>query len=561
VVAPTPKPSGAELVKESSRLLRGSVAEELAADGAEFSKGAVAVLKFHGIYQQTDRDLRKEQSKKDFRLMVRVSIPGGMLTPEQYLQLDRLAGLGDGTLRITSRGGIQYHYVGKGDAKELMRGFASAGLTTLAACGDVVRNVVSCAAPIESRERRDIYPYVAMLNRELKPKTGAYAEIWLDGEKAATVEPERESEPLYGSTYLPRKFKIGFAYPGENTTDIYSHDLGFVPHFDGGVAGFTLLAGGGMGQTNNMKATYPRLADEVCFVEPDDLLEAAKAVVGIHRDFGDRSNRKHARLKYVLAERGVEWFRGELESRLGKAVAPAKELVWTRHSDYLGWHPQEQDGRPVERWFYGLRVVSGRVAGSVRSGIREVVERLRPEVRLTAQQNLIFAGLREGERAELDGILRKHGVVGPESLPPVLRLSMACPALPTCGLSLAESERTLPSLAAEVQAELDGLGLGQEPVHLRMTGCPNGCARPYTAEIGIVGQSPALYSVYLGGSPMATRLNQLLSHGIRREKIASTLRPILAEYRESGGGESFGDWCHRVGVDRLRERHVPEAKV
>jgi sulfite reductase (ferredoxin) len=531
-----------EELKANSRYLRGTLAGELRQEGP-FTKGATGILKFHGAYQQDDRDARK-QGPKQYTVMVRVSIPGGVLRAEQYLALDKLSdSIGDQTLRITSRGGIQYHYVGKTDLARLIRGVNEAGLMTWAACGDVVRNVVCCAAPFETGARREVESVVRTVNRELKPRTRAYAEIWLNGEKAASLETPREEadeEPLYGATYLPRKFKIGFAYEGENTTDIYGHDLGLVAHGDP-LEGFTVLAGGGMGQTNGMETTYPRLGSVIGFIAPDRVLEVAKAAITIHRDFGDRENRKHARLKYVIEERGVDWFRDELESRLGWTIEAPRPLAWHRHGDYLGWHRQSDS-----RWFYGLRVLNGRVAGALRVALRRIVEELKPEVRCTAQQNLLFAGLTEAQKPRLDALLAEYRVPSAAALPPVLRHSMACVALPTCGLALAEGERALPGVAEQIQAEFDRAGLGGQLVQLRMTGCPNGCARPYTAEIGVVGLSPGLYSIYLGGSPMATRLASPWLDKVPLANIGSTLRPLIEGYaRQRSDGESFGDWCAR----------------
>ncbi|GIU77803.1 MAG: sulfite reductase subunit beta [Bryobacteraceae bacterium] len=545
--------SGAEKVKAASRHLRGTVAEELAADTDQFSRESVLVLKFHGIYQQHDRDVRKAEAKKVHSCMVRVSVPGGRMEAEQFLALRRLARTaGDGTLRLTSRGGVQYHYVGKRDLRDLIRAIRGADLSTLAACGDVVRNVVCTPAPFDSPEARSLDHWVRLTDRSLKPKTRAYAEIWLDGERAASLV-EEESEPLYGETYLPRKFKIAFTREGDNTVDIYSEDLGFVAHFEGGeVAGFTFLAGGGMGQTNGDRNTYPRAAESIGFVRAERCVDVARAVVTIHRDFGDRTNRRHARLKYVLAERGVEWFREELAKRLGFRFDAPRPLVWQRHEDWLGWHRQDE-----RRWFFGLRVVSGRLAGAILDGVTEAVETLRPQLRITPQQNLLFTGLREEARPVLEEILRRYGIRLPHEMPPVLRHSMACPALPTCGLALTDSERVLPDVAAAVQQEAAAAGVGEERIHLRMTGCPNGCARPYTAEIGIVGQSPRLYSIYLGGSPLATRLAELYSHNVPLEKIGETLRPLLAAWAaERTGGEAFGDYCRRIGMDALRERFL-----
>lgn len=546
--------SGAETVKAASSRLRGALAEELASAAGQFTRDSALLLKFHGIYQQHDRDVRKAEAKKVHTCMVRVSVPGGRLEAEQFLALRRLAArAGDGTLRLTSRGGVQYHYVGKRDLRDLIRAIVESGLSTLAACGDVVRNVVCTPAPFDSPEARSLDHWVRLVDRSLKPRTRAYAEIWLDGERAASFVEEDDGEPLYGDTYLPRKFKIAFTREGDNTVDIYSEDLGFVAHIAGGeVEGFTVLAGGGMGQTNGDRSTYPRLADPIAFIQPEQCLDVARAAVTIHRDFGDRSNRRHARLKYVLAERGVEWFRQELSARAGFPLHPPRPLTWRRHADWLGWH--RQDG---QRWFFGLRVVSGRLAGALLDGVAEAVETLRPQLRITPQQNLLFTGLPEESRAVLEEILRRHGIALPGELPPLLRHSMACPALPTCGLALAESERVLPHLIASIQREAAAAGVGDERIHIRMTGCPNGCARPYTAEIGIVGQSPKLYSLYLGGSPLSTRLAQLYSHNIPQEKLGETLLPLLSAWAaERAPGEAFGDYCYRAGVDALRARFL-----
>jgi sulfite reductase (ferredoxin) len=397
--------------------------------------------------------------------------------------------------------------------------------------------------------------YVVQLSRELKPRTQAYFEIWLDGVQAVSLEgKDEQDDPLYGDTYLPRKFKIGFAHEGENTIDIYSHDLGFVAHFDGGtLAGFTVLAGGSLGQSNGVSATHPRLADAIGFVRPDRLLATAKAIVSIHRDFGNRENRRFARLKYVIEAWGVEQFRQELERRLGEALEPPRPLAWHRAEDYLGWHPQG-DGR----WFYGVRVLSGRIKDSgqqrLRSGLRELIDGLRPELRFTAQQNFLLAGIASEQRVFVDRLLRAHGIIAANDLPPVLRQSMACPALPTCGQAITESERVWPQLAQQIQKVWDAAGLRDEPLCVRMTGCPNGCARPYTAEIGIVGQSTDLHSLYLGGAPLGTRLAELFRHEVRLQEIAPLLRPLFEEYAvERFTRERFGDWAARMGIAHLRE--------
>lgn len=559
-------PAAAEKAKSDGRYLRGSIAQELENAEDVFTSPATGVLKFHGIYQQDDRDLRKVGTKQ-FSAMVRVGIPGGVLTAEQYLTLDRLADLGDGSLRITTRQDVQYHYVPKVRLRALMRSLNESYLTTLAACGDVVRNVTSCPAPFETEQRRELQPLIAFISQNLKPKTTAYYEIWIDGEEAISAEEPGAGavEPLYGATYLPRKFKIGFAFPGDNTTDIYANDIGIVPEYiDGELAGFTILAGGGMGQSAGIKASHPRLADPVCSIGPssEELLEVVKAIVTIHRDFGNRSNRKLARLKYVLDAWGVAKFKQELEARVGRELAPPKPLEWHRANDYLGWHQQGTDteGRPV--WFLGIPVISGRVRDfdehhRLRSGIRAVVEQYRPGARFTCQQNLYLSGIRHADRFAVSALLRQHGIAEAAELPPVLRHAMACPALPTCSQAITESERMMPQLVAEIQAELNQAGLRNDIVHLRTTGCPNGCARPYTAEIGIVGASVDMYTIYLGASPLGNRMGKVFAQNVKRWDIAALLRPVFEHYKDARWQEEgFGDFCHRAGVEALRELAV-----
>lgn len=549
--------------KLGSRYLRGEILEELENSEVLFSKPAIGVLKFHGVYQQDDRDVRKT-GEKLYSAMVRIGVPGGVLTAEQYLTLDRLADLGDATLRITTRQDIQYHYVPKSRLHELIHTVNQNYLTTLAACGDVVRNVVSCSAPFDTPERRTLYPIVKFLSRSLKPKTTAYYEIWIGGERAVSVEePENTAvEPLYGAAYLPRKFKVGFTFPGDNTTDVYANDVGVVPHFeDGQLTGYTILAGGGMGQSAGLKNTHPRLTDPICSIGPsqEELLEVVSAIVTIHREFGNRSNRKRARLKYVLDDMGVEKFKQELDSRVGRELAAPRPLTWTRSNDYLGWHRQGTDANGKPLWFVGVRVISGRIRDfdaehRIRTGLRTVVEQFRPGVRLTSQQNVYLSEISEADKPRVAALLRQHGIAEPETLPPVLRHAMSCPALPTCGLAITESERIMPEVVAEIQAELNAVGLDEQIVHLRTSGCPNGCARPYTAEIGIVGASIDMYTIYLGASQLGTRLGSAFATNVKRHEVASRLRPVIEYYKDAREpGELFGDFCHRLGIQALQD--------
>lgn len=562
-VVPSAVLSAAEKAKLDANYLRGTLMEELKNTEPLFSKPAIGVLKFHGIYQQDDRDLRKT-GQKTFSTMVRVGIPGGVVTREQYLALDRLADLSEGTLRITTRQDIQYHHVPKARIRDLIRGLNDSYLSTLAACGDVVRNVVSCPAPFENEQRRELYPIIQFVSKGLKPKTNAYYEVWLDGERALTAEEsEAEVEPLYGATYLPRKFKIGFTYSGDNTVDVYANDIGIIPHYENGrLTSFTILAGGGMGQSAGVKASHPRLADPVCSIGPtkEELLEVCAAIVAIHRDFGNRTNRKLARLKYVMDEWGVPKFKAELEKRLGRQLAPPQPLTWNRADDYLGWHRQTNAADGQSLWFVGVRVISGRIKDyndrqRLRTGLREIVTAFPVDVRFTCQQNLYLGGIREADRPGIAAVLREYGLISaPESLPPVLRYAIACPALPTCALAITESERIMPEVVTEIQSELTQAGLGDQVVHLRTSGCPNGCSRPYGAEIGIVGASLDMYTVYLGASPLGTRLGEVFATNVKRHDIAPRLRPVIEHYKdERRPSETFGDFCYRIGVPSLQQ--------
>jgi sulfite reductase (ferredoxin) len=522
-----------------------------------FSQESFQLLKFHGIYQQDDRDVRTERKRQgldvDHICMVRVSVPGGVLTAEQYLTMDKLAdAVGNATLRITTRQGIQYHFVRKGDIRGLLATLNDHLITTLGACGDVVRNTMCCPAPLPDRQRTDVASYALEVARRFRPRTQAYYQLWLDGDRAVTAEAPDE-EPLYGTTYLPRKFKIGFAFPGDNCIDVYTHDIGVVPVLDdGSLRGFTVLVGGGMGKSHINPDTFPRLADPLATVAPDELFEVLETVVRVQRDHGDRSNREHARLKYLVHDWGIERFRDEVGQRLGRSLPDPQPVVFHDAADHLGWHRQG-DGR----WFLGVKVENGRIADRgpvrLRSGLRAVVERCSPGVRFTPREDVLFTDLTDGDRPVVEGLLRDSGVLPVEQWVAIKRHAFACPALPTCGLALTESERALPGVLDELQAELDALGLEGFDAHVRMTGCPNGCARPYTAEIGLVGRGKKNYDIHLGGEPVGIRLNSVFAENIPRDELVNVLRPMLAHYRDRRlDAEGFGDFCHRLGVDRLR---------
>ncbi len=552
--------SKVERIKAHSHGLRGQIPEELAQATTRFSEDQIQLIKFHGIYQQEDRDARQARkaagTEKAYMMMVRSRIPGGVLTTDQYLVHDDLAGrFANGTLRITTRQGIQLHGVLKSDLQPTIQAINEALLSTLAACGDVNRNVMACPAPMTTRAQARVQEIAHTLAMRLAPRSRAYHEIWVDGEQAPTGEAPIEDEPIYGPTYLPRKFKIGVAFPGDNCVDVYTQDVGLVAELDGqDLAGFTVLIGGGMGATHNKAETYPRLASPLCFATPDEVVGVVETVVTIQRDYGDRTNRKHARMKYLVEERGIAWFRAEAERRLGRTLADPRTVEWQDVQDHLGWHEQA-DGN----LFLGLYVENGRIKDTaearMRSALRQVVSEFGPGVRLTGQQNILLTDITPAQRGAVEAALVAHGVNIDPQAAGLGRHAMACPALPTCGLALADAERSLPSVVEQIDHELKVLGLAGERISVRMTGCPNGCARPFMGDIGFVGRTKDVYSVYVGGDWQNTRMNTLYADSINVANLAAELRPLLTLWQENRqGGEGFGDYCHRVGVEALRAR-------
>ncbi len=551
--------SKVEHIKIESDYLRGQIVEELEQGGSHFSQDDVQLLKFHGTYQQENRDARQVRKasgeEKAYSFMIRSRIPGGTLTAEQYLAEDDLAGqYASGTLRITTRQAFQLHGVLKGDLRTTINSINKSLLSTLAACGDVNRNVMACPAPVTSRAQAHIQEIANRLALHLAPHSHAYHEIWVDGEQIDTIKhsEEKDVEPIYGKTYLPRKFKIGVAYPGDNCIDVYTQDVGLVATLKGEeLEGFTVLIGGGMGMTHGKTETYPRLATPLCFATPDEVLEIVETIVTVQRDYGDRQNRKHARMKYVVEERGTAWFRAEVESRLAHSVQDPREVIWQDAQDHLGWHAQG-DGLCS----LGIYVENGRIKDDtnirMRTGLRSIIEEFTPGVRLTPQQNILLTDIRDEQRASLIDALATYSIPTNPADIGTRRFAMACPALPTCGLALAEAERVLPTLIRQIDAELHALGLADEPVSVRMTGCPNGCARPFMGDIGIVGRSKDLYNIYVGGDLVNTRMNALYAQSVRLDNIVATIRPLLTLWREERTqDEAFGDFCYRVGFDYL----------
>ena len=542
-----------EAIKLESNLLRGALAAALSDETSHLDEESVQLLKFHGSYQEDDRDQRRACREagleKAYEFMIRSRIPGGSLTAEQYLAHDLLAGqYGNGSLRLTTRQGIQLHGVLKGNLIATIRAINDALLSTLAACGDVNRNVMACPAPVQSRAHAQVQEHAYRIAMRLAPRTRAYHELWLGGEQITAPE----AEPIYGKTYLPRKFKIGVAFPGDNCVDVYTQDIGFVADVqDEQLLGFTILVGGGMGSTHGKSETYPRLGTPLCFVGPENVLAVAETIVTTYRDHGDRENRKHARMKYLVEERGIEWFRAEIERRLGTRLEKPRAIRFEGVHDHLGWHQQADD-----RWFFGLHVDSGRVvdrpSGLLRSGLRHVVESFSPGLRITGQQNVLLTDIAAIQRAEFEALLQSYGIETKPSELGIRRTAMACPALPTCGLAVAEAERALPGILEKVEDELAALGLEREAVSIRMTGCPNGCARPRMGDIGIVGRSLDSYDIYIGGDAANTRLNELYAQGIKSEALVELLRPALELWRsERSPGESFGDFALRRGIAKI----------
>jgi sulfite reductase (NADPH) hemoprotein beta-component len=547
-----PKPLSAnEGLKAASHFLRGTIAKDL----VDTSTGAISeensqLTKFHGLYLQDDRDLRSERRKlkqeKAYSFMLRLRLPGARCNPQQYLVLDRLADeRANGTLRLTTRQTFQFHGVLKGNLKPLIKSMHEVLIDSIAACGDVNRNVMAPPNPERSAVAQQVYDLAKTFSEFALPKTRAYHEIWLDDELVAGGEPE--AEPMYGATYLPRKFKTGFAIPPSNDVDLFSQDLGFIAIVENGqLAGFNVAVGGGMGMSHGNADTFPRLADVIGFITPDKVITIGHAVITAQRDYGDRVNRKHARLKYTIEDRGVEWFKNEVETRAGFKLAPARPFQFTTITDDYGWH-RAADGT----WYHLLYIMSGRIKDEpnwkMKTALQEIAKVHTGDFRLTPSQNLSISGITETQKPVIEGILTKYGL-NETSKQSGLRLNaLSCVALPTCGLALAESERELPSLVERFEAVLEQAGLRDDAISLRVTGCPNGCARPYLAEIGYVGRAPGKYALYLGAKYDGTRLNKLYAPSVTVDESLAMLTPIIKRYAlERNEGEQFGDFCVRT---------------
>ncbi|MBV9788643.1 MAG: NADPH-dependent assimilatory sulfite reductase hemoprotein subunit [Chloroflexi bacterium] len=544
-------PSKVEDLKLESQGLAGDLWEELADESTDrVSEDSYQLLKFHGSYQQDDRDLRRERKQQGldraWSFMVRTKFPGGRLTAEQYLFADELAStLANNTLRITTRSDFQFHGVGKSNLKTLIRELNEGWMSTYGGCGDVARNTLACpVADLLPGNTFDYQQLAQQISDRFMPDSTAYYELWLDGKKILAdgtrvdVQPKRE-ESFYGPTYMPRKHKMGIGLPHDNCIDLFTQDLALEAVLDDGeLRGFNLVAGGGLGSTHGKAETFPRLGDRIGFLRQDQALTVLEAATAIYRDYGDRTNRRHARLKYVLEERGVAWFQDQLAQRLGYRLDPVAEIPHYDAHDHLGWQ-QQADGR----WLVGIWIENGRIKDTAKTGLRTIIDEIRPEIRLTAHQNLVLVNISAEDKPRVEALLAQYGLAtGGNGLSELRRYAMACPAMPTCGLAVAESERYLP----DVITELEQRGHGGDRVWIRMSGCPNACSRPPTAEIGIVGRSLNLYNVYVGGSFAGTRLAKLYQTDVRGEALVDVLADALTQWKQRrDGDEAFGDWAAR----------------
>ncbi len=573
-ISPTAKVSKVEGIKERSNYLREPLASELLEDTTHFTDAAVQILKFHGSYQQDNRDNRAKGQEKDYQMMLRTRSPGGFIPAQLYLTLDSLSDrYGNGTLRVTTRQGFQLHGILKKNLKATLGEIIRSMGSTLAACGDVNRNVTAPPAPYKNRpEYGYAWEYANNIADLLSPQTGAYYEIWLDGEKVISAEeaPEVKTarqkdtnginkndpiEPIYGQHYMPRKFKIGVAVPGDNSIDIYTNDLGLVVITDanGQLQGFNILAGGGLGRTHNKEETFPRMADAIGYVDKENVYDLVKAIVATQRDYGDRGDRRHARMKYILEEWGVEKFRSTVEGYFGQKIAPYQPLPDWKYQDFLGWNEQG-DGK----LFFGLHVENGRVKNEgsfqLKTALKVIIERFQLPMRLTANHNIILYEIEPKDQQAIEAILKEHGIItNPAEIDPLTRYAMACPAWPTCGLAITESERILPQVIERIRALLNRLGLSKEQFVIRMTGCPNGCARPYMAELGFVGSAPNSYQLWLGGTADQTRLARPYLDKMAIDDLEKVLEPIFVYFQQDQqNNETFGEFCHRVNFPALQ---------
>jgi sulfite reductase (ferredoxin) len=577
------KLSPVEIVKANSNYLRGNIPAEIADENEFVSKDSTNLLKHHGTYQQDDRERRSEARSdagakakaKFYSFMVRTAIPGGRLTSDQLLaELELCDEVGNTTLRITTRQGLQLHGVLKKNLKQVIRRINEVQLSTLAACGDVKRNVMCTPCPYNGDPvHEQMFELAGELVKQLNPRTRAYHQIWLsNGETGESVDvgevglpPEEFAgpvtpgddpvEPIYGKTYLPRKFKLAIGLPGDNSVDVYANDIGLLAVCENwNVVGYNVVVGGSFGVTPSAKKTFPAVALPLCYIEASRVVDLCIAIVKVQRDFGNRADRKVARMKYLINDWGIDRFRSKVKEYFGDALELPKPIPVWGFNDGMGWHEQG-DGN----WFYGLNVENGRIKDTetmqLKTALREICSTMRPPIRLTPHQSIIFCDISPDDRGRLEEILRRHHVPLTEDYTTVRRWAMACPALPTCGLAVTESERVMPTIVDELEVELKKLGLENEVFTTRMTGCPNGCARPYNSDIGLVGKTKDKYTIFLGGRVFGDRLNFIYKDLVPTAEVVPTIAPVLSYFKEARqDGESFGDFCHRIGKDGLAAR-------
>jgi sulfite reductase (ferredoxin) len=554
-----PKLSPVEGFKDASRWLRGPLADELSQESDHFSEEAKQLLKFHGSYQQEDRDARKNRAKagvgKHYMFMIRLKLPGGAMTGKQYLAMDEIADRhANGTLRLTTRQSIQFYGILKSNLRQSIRDMNAALISTLGACGDVNRNVVACSAPTKDQPRTEGQRLANAIAEHLAPRSNAYHDVWLNGEKLSPDAAETDGvEPIYGKVYLPRKFKTSIALPHDNCVDAYAQCLTFLADVQQGqTVGYNVLVGGGFGRTAGKPETFPHLGQALCYVAPEDVVAASEAVIKFFRDTGNRGDRKRARLKYVIADWGIEKVREQFRQNYwNKPFRMPKEIPITGVDLHHGWQPQG-DGK----YFLGLSIENGRIKDEgdfrLRTALRTIVDRFKTDVRITTQQDILLSNIDAANRPAIDSLLAEHGIERPENLPLLQKWSMACPAIPTCSLAISESERALPAFVREMHGMMGEMGLSEQQISIRMTGCPNGCARPYNADLGIVGRSGEKYTVYIGGGVKGDRLAFLLQDLMPKDQIIPSMKKLLGRFKgEKSGSEGFGDWATRVGVASL----------
>lgn len=558
-----PKLSHNEAIKKDSHGLRGKISAELADSNAFVSDESYELLKFHGSYQGYDRDTATERKKqgldKSWEFMLRLKMPGGRLSAEQYLALDTLCDThANGTLRITTRQTFQFHCIIKAHLKPFIADVNKVLLSTLGGCGDVVRNVITCPAPIRDNIHTTLESACFTLAKHLAPKTQGYWDIWLDGEKMENypfIPSPAENEPLYGDTYMPRKFKVAIGQPEDNCMDVLCNDIALLALFDGQeLQGYNIAIGGGLGMNHNNPKTYPYLAKPVAFIKPQQLINGVESIIKLQRDHGDRADRKHARLKYLVAEKGLGWCKETMESYFGSVFdAPLPVKKWAVE-DHAGWHAQG-DGK----WFLGVPIPSGRIGDDIhgvnyRSALREVISIYKMPLVLTLDQNIILSNVEANEKQAIVDILHKHGVRLREDMTDLSRNFLACVSLPTCGKALAEAERVQHPLESTLQKLMDTHGIGKDKIAVRIAGCPNGCPRPYVGDIGIVGRTPEHYSIYVGGDFEGTVLNEKIFDKVPFDNIGTALEPMFVSYKQNRkSGEGFGDFCRRLGIDAIKK--------